>query len=140
MDVDAVDRLVAAVRQMESDDRPGRSTSVRRRPGVAAALDAAVAAGLDESANALSERALVELLRREAHRAAVAAHYELYPEDRPSRAEVAAVELERRGDPLAEREELLDQAERLLAERSEVEPTAAEVIAAARALDAGAAA
>jgi len=72
-------------------------------------------------------------LRRAAHRAAIQAHYDRYPEDRPSRAEVAAVQLRRRGDELAGRTDLLEDAEQILRQVG-ADPSADEVVAAARVL------
>lgn len=133
MEAGEVDSFVEAVRAIDDDDRPGTSTSVRRRPAVNEALSLAIDLGVGDSANALNEEALVDHLRRAAHRLAVDAHYRRYPEDRPSRAEVASVQLRRRGDELAERAALLDRAEQLLLDAGD-EPTADQVIAAARAL------
>lgn len=101
--------------------------------GVGQGRRVAVELGVGDSANALNEEALVDHLRRAAHGLAVEAHYAQYPEDRPSRAEVAAVHLRRRDDPLADRAELLDAAEQLLLDAGE-QPTSEQVIAAARAL------
>jgi hypothetical protein len=133
MKLDAVTTFVEAVRSIDDDGRPGTSTSVRRRPAVNEALSLAVGLGVGDSANALNEEAVVDHLRRAAHRLAVEAHYEQYPEDRPSRAEVASVQLRRRGDALADRADLLDGAEQLLVDAGD-EPTTDQVIAAARAL------
>lgn len=133
MKTDAVTTFVEAVRAIDDDGRPGTSTSVRRRPAVNEALSLAVELGVGDSANALNEEAVIDHLRRAAHRLAVATHYEQYPEDRPSRAAVASVDLRRRGDALADRADLLDLAEQLLLDAGE-EPTTDQVIAAARAL------
>lgn len=133
MDAAEVTTFVDAVRAIDDDDRPGASTSVRRRPAVSEALSLAVGLGLGDSGNALNEEALIDRLRRAAHRLAVEVHYEQYPEDRPSRAEVAAVQLRRQGEALADRADLLDAAEQLLLDAGD-QPTADEVIAAARAL------
>lgn len=133
MEVDAVTTFVEAVRAIDDDGRPGTSTSVRRRPAVNEALSLAVELGVGDSANALNEVAVIDHLRRASHRLAVEAHYQQHPEDRPSRAEVASVDLRRRGDALADRADLLDQAERLLLDAGE-EPTTDQVTAAARAL------
>lgn len=135
MEAGEVDGFIEAVRAIDDDDRPGTSTSVRRRPAVTEALSLAVELGVGDSANALNEAALVDHLRRAAHRMAVETHYRRYPEDRPSRAEVASVQLRRRGDALADRTELLMRAEQLLLDAGD-EPTADQVVAAARALTA----
>ena len=133
MTSDAVTTFVEAVRAIDDDGRPGTSTSVRRRPAVSEALTLAVELGVGDSANALNEHAVIDHLRRTAHRLAVEAHYQQYPEDRPSRAEVASVHLRRRGDPLADRADLLELAEQLLLDTGE-KPTAVQAVAAARAL------
>lgn len=139
MESSAVTTFVDAVRAIDRDERPGASTSVRRRPAVSEALSLAVELGVGDSANALNEEALVTHLRDVAHRLAVEAHYEQYPEDRPTRAQVASVRLRRRGDALADRVELLERAEQLLGD-ADGGPTVDEVIAAARALAASEAA
>jgi len=133
MESSAVTTFVEAVRAIDDDARPGTSTSVRRRPAVSEALSLAVELGVGDSANALNEESLINHLRRVAHRLAVELHYQHYPEDRPSRAEVASVQLRRHGDALADRAELLDRAEQLLQATGD-RPTTDEVIAAARVL------
>lgn len=135
MDVDAIDAFIAATREIGRDPQPGRSTSVRRDPAVARAAALAVEVGVAPSINELSEDALAGQLRREAHRLAIEAHLHLYPEDRPSPAMIAEVDLRRAGDALWERRDLLERAEDLLTEACGAAPTPEDVIAAARVLD-----
>lgn len=96
-------------------------------------MTAAREAGIDLSLNAMTELAVVEWLQREARRRALDAHYEQYPEDRPSPAEAAAVSLRRRGDALASRTDLLDRAMHGLSSLGD-RPSVAEVIVGARIL------
>lgn len=132
-----LDMFIALVRAIDDDERPGSSTSFRRRPAVAEAMAVARDVGVELSVNAMTEVAVVEWLQREARRRAIDAHYATFPEDRPSRAEVAAVSLRRRGDDLASRRDLLDRAEELLTSQQDVPPTIDEVIAGARVLAGG---
>lgn len=134
MDVDAIDAFILATREIGRDPQPGRSTSVRRDPAVARAAALAVEAGVASSISELSEDALTLRLRREAHRLGIEAHLHEHPEARPSAAMIAEVDLHRANDPLHERRELLEEAESLLHEESELEPSPEAVIGAARAL------
>lgn len=137
MDVGLVDRFIAAVRRVEQPS-PGGSTSVRRHPAVAEALTIAGQLGHGTSVNAIAEGAVADHLLRLAHEMAVEAHLTLFPEDRPSPADLARVRLQRDGQDVDQA--TLGRAERLLRTRLDREPTVEELVAAAVVLDAGMAA
>lgn len=97
MDVELADQFIAAVRAIGCDDRPAEVTSARRVPAVADALRLGRDLGVLRSASAFGEQAVVDGLEALAHTVAVEAHFAIYPEDRPSSAELAVVALDRLG-------------------------------------------
>ncbi|MGH3564619.1 MAG: hypothetical protein ACRDRH_01020 [Pseudonocardia sp.] len=103
--MDNLDRLHDALDRV--GEGPGRPVSAHLDPALTEAAKAAVAMGLADSVSALTGDALYLELRRLALGAALEEHYERYPEDRPSVAEVAHRMAVVRKLPIADRPNLL---------------------------------
>lgn len=110
-------QLFGALERLDSGDGGSASTSLRVPRPLHDALTAAVALGLDDSFNGAAGASIEAAVRAFAKDLALRLHYEEYPEDRPTRAEVAAARLRGTADPLASREDLLVKAEEWLTER-----------------------
>lgn len=103
--MDDLDRLHDALDRV--GEGPGRPVSAHLDPALTEAAKAAVAMGLADSVSALTGDALYLELRRLALGAALEEHYERYPEDCPSVAEVAHRMAVVRKLPIADRPDLL---------------------------------
>lgn len=111
------ERLFDALERLGSGDQGSRSTSLRVPQPLHDALTAAVALGFEDSFNGAAGASIEAAVRDFAKDVALRLHYEEYPEDRPSRAEVAAARVRGTDDPLADRQDLLVRAEQWLSER-----------------------
>lgn len=111
-DVSSVEvQLFDALARLDDHAGGSQSTSVRMSRALHDALLAAVRLGLEGSFNAAVGTSVETAVRDFARHLALRRHYEAFPEDRPSRAEVTAALVRGTDDPLAGREDLLHQAE-----------------------------
>ncbi len=102
-------RLFEALERLDSDERTV-VTSVRQPVALREALTAAVAAGMDVTANEAVVAAVRERIGAFAQRLALDLHYQRVPSARPSLVEVALAAARLDVDPLAGDEPLLRRA------------------------------
>ena len=95
---------------LDQAEGPSVSSSVRLPEALRKAAGLAAEMGYAESASELTVGGLRRSLEAVAQRAILDAHYEQYPQARPSLAELALAAAQLDGNPLAERPELIRRA------------------------------